>query len=33
LMAASTVIMLPPIVLYFLGQRYFEQGITMGGIK
>ncbi|MDI9607902.1 MAG: carbohydrate ABC transporter permease [Atribacterales bacterium] len=33
LMAASTVIMVPPIVLYFLGQRYFEQGITMGGIK
>ncbi len=33
LMAASTVVMIPPIVLYFLGQRYFEQGITMGGIK
>ena len=33
LMAASTVIMVPPIVLYFLGQRYFEQGITMGGIE
>ena len=33
LMAASTVIMLPPIILYFLGQRYFEQGITMSGIK
>lgn len=33
LMAASLVAMLPPIVLFFLAQRYFVQGIVVTGVK
>lgn len=33
LMAASTVMIIPPIVLYFIGQRYFVRGITLTGLK
>lgn len=33
LMAVATVITLPMIVLYFLAQRYFVQGITFSGLK
>ncbi len=33
LMAASTVMLLPVIVLFFLAQRTFIQGITLTGIK
>lgn len=33
LMAASAVIMVPPIILYFIGQRYFQRGIVMTGMK
>ena len=33
LMAASTAVILPIIVLFFLAQRYFVEGITLTGIK
>ncbi|MGB9682186.1 MAG: carbohydrate ABC transporter permease [bacterium] len=33
LMAASVVILLPVIVVFFIGQRYFIQGITLTGLK
>jgi len=33
LMAASTVMVIPPIVLYFLGQRFFVKGIALTGLK
>ena len=33
LMAASTVVILPMIMLYFFAQRYFIEGITFTGIK
>ncbi|MDQ8736345.1 carbohydrate ABC transporter permease [Paenibacillus sp. LHD-38] len=33
LMAASTAIVAPIIVLFFIGQRYFIEGITLTGIK
>jgi multiple sugar transport system permease protein len=33
LMAASTVVLMPTIAIFFLGQRYFVQGITLTGIK
>ena len=33
LMAASTVMMLPGVILFFLTQRAFIQGITLTGIK
>lgn len=33
IMAASAVIMLPMIVIFFIGQRYFIQGILMSGTK
>ena len=33
LMAASTVMVMPIIVLFFLAQRYFVQGIVMTGSK
>ncbi|OPZ80270.1 MAG: L-arabinose transport system permease protein AraQ [bacterium ADurb.Bin431] len=33
LMAASVLMMLPVIVLFFLFQKYFIQGFTMSGIK
>jgi multiple sugar transport system permease protein len=33
MMAASTVMLLPILVLFFLAQRYFVQGIVMTGIK
>jgi len=32
-MAASTVTIIPIIVIYFLGQKYFVEGITLTGIK
>ena len=32
-MAASTVVMLPPLVLFFIGQRYFIQGVVISGVK
>ncbi len=33
IMAASTVIMLPMVVIFFLAQRYFIQGILMTGVQ
>ncbi|MCM3698809.1 carbohydrate ABC transporter permease [Paenibacillus macerans] len=33
LMAASTVVILPVIVVFFIGQRYFIEGITLTGMK
>lgn len=33
LMAASLVTLLPPIVLFFVAQRYFIQGIVVSGVK
>ena len=33
LMAASTLMMLPILILFFAAQRYFVQGIVMSGIK
>jgi len=33
LMAASVIVMMPVLVIYFLAQRYFVQGIVFTGIK
>jgi multiple sugar transport system permease protein len=33
LMAATVVVMLPPLILFFLAQRYFIQGIVFTGVK
>ncbi len=33
LMAASLVTMLPVIIIFFLAQRYFIEGINLGGVK
>lgn len=33
LMAASTVTMLPLLILFFVGQRYFIQGVVISGVK
>lgn len=33
LMAASTAVIAPVIILYFFGQRYFIQGVTLTGLK
>jgi len=33
LMAVSSITVIPVLVLFFVGQRYFVQGITMTGIK
>jgi len=33
IMAANTLMTLPVIVIFFLCQRYFIQGITMSGLK
>ena len=33
IMAASCMAVLPPVVLYFIGQRYFIEGIVLSGLK
>jgi multiple sugar transport system permease protein len=33
LMAGSVLVMIPIIILFLLGQRYFVKGIVMTGIK
>ncbi len=33
LMAGSVLVMIPLVVIFFVGQRYFVKGITMSGIK
>jgi multiple sugar transport system permease protein len=32
-MAASTVVVVPTLVLFFLAQRYFIQGVVLTGLK
>lgn len=32
-MAASTVIIVPVLLVFFLTQRYFIEGVTMSGLK
>ncbi|MBD2871675.1 carbohydrate ABC transporter permease [Paenibacillus arenilitoris] len=33
MMAATTMVVLPAIVVFFLGQKYFVEGIVMSGVK
>lgn len=33
IMAASTAVLLPPVVLFFVAQRYFIQGVVFSGLK
>ena len=33
LMAACVMSMLPPVIVFFLGQKYFVQGVVMSGLK
>ena len=33
LMAASVVTIIPPIIVFFIAQRYFIQGIVVSGVK
>ena len=33
LMAASMIVLLPVLVLFFVAQRYFVRGIVLSGIK
>ena len=33
LMAASVIVVVPPVIVFFLGQRYFVEGVTLTGIK
>jgi multiple sugar transport system permease protein len=33
LMAASVIVIIPPIIVFFVGQRYFVEGVTLTGIK
>jgi multiple sugar transport system permease protein len=33
LMAASTAVLLPVLIIFFFAQRYFVQGVVMSGIK
>jgi multiple sugar transport system permease protein len=33
LMAGSVMVMLPLVLIFFLGQRYFVKGVVMSGIK
>lgn len=33
IMAASVMAILPPVVLYFVGQKYFVEGIVLSGLK
>lgn len=33
LMAASTIAVLPLVILFFFAQKYFVEGLTMGGLK
>ena len=32
-MAASVVTIIPPIIVFFVAQRYFIQGIVVSGVK
>jgi multiple sugar transport system permease protein len=33
IMAVSMMMVLPPIILFFLGQKFFTQGIVVSGVK
>jgi multiple sugar transport system permease protein len=33
LMAASLVVLMPTLVIFFIGQKFFVQGITLTGLK
>lgn len=33
IMAASVMAILPPVILYFVGQKYFVEGIVLSGLK
>ncbi len=33
IMAASVLMTLPPMILVFIGQKYFVEGFTLGAIK
>ena len=33
LMAATVIVIIPPIIVFFIGQRYFVEGVTLTGIK
>jgi multiple sugar transport system permease protein len=33
LMAGSVIVLIPLLVMFFFGQRYFIQGIVMSGLK
>ena len=33
LMAASIIVIVPPVVVFLIGQRYFVEGVTLTGIK
>jgi multiple sugar transport system permease protein len=33
LMAASTLVVVPVVIIFLVGQRYFTEGITLGGVK
>lgn len=33
LMAATVIIVIPPIIVFFIGQRYFIEGVTLTGVK
>ena len=32
-MAAATLILIPPIIIFLMGQKYFIQGIVLSGLK
>ena len=33
LMAATVIIVIPPIIVFFIGQKYFVEGVTLTGVK
>ncbi len=33
MMAAAVIVIMPPIIVFFVGQRYFVEGVTLTGIK
>lgn len=33
LMAASVIVIVPPVIVFLIGQRYFVEGVTLTGIK
>ncbi|HTP58789.1 MAG TPA: carbohydrate ABC transporter permease, partial [Spirochaetia bacterium] len=33
IMAACTMAVTPPVILYFIGQKYFIEGIVLSGLK